>query len=66
MHLTLIQIYIKITQLQSTKVFIPQGELEGTIEKTDTGLTYASFKGIPYAAPPVGDLRFKVCSFSRS
>src|SRR5262245_33238355 len=37
-----------------TRVRIPQGELQGVVQ----GEAIA-FKGIPYAAPPVGDLRWR-------
>ncbi len=37
------------------QVKTPNGILEGTLEKTGI----RSFKGIPFAAPPVGDLRWK-------
>ena len=40
------------------------GKVQG--KKTLTvieGVEYYSFRGIPFAQPPVGDLRFKVCSY---
>ncbi|XP_075211795.1 esterase E4-like isoform X2 [Lycorma delicatula] len=37
----------------------PQGDIKGTIKKTINGRDVQSFTGIPYAKPPVGDLRFK-------
>ncbi|RVE46156.1 hypothetical protein evm_009230 [Chilo suppressalis] len=39
-------------------VQIAQGLLRGSISKFEDE-TYCSFKGIPYAKPPIGDLRFK-------
>ena len=42
-------------------VNVAQGQLRGEHLTTVTGKsTYYSFKGIPYAKPPVGSLRFKV------
>lgn len=40
------------SQIQTAKV--AQGELEGVVREG-----VASFKGVPFAAPPVGDLRWK-------
>ncbi|XP_075216882.1 esterase E4-like isoform X2 [Lycorma delicatula] len=40
-------------------VHTPSGDIEGLINKTWTGKTYYSFRGIPFAEPPIGDLRFK-------
>lgn len=37
-----------------------QGTLRGRIDIDVDGISFYSFQGIPYAKPPVGDLRFKV------
>ncbi|XP_023937834.2 esterase B1 [Bicyclus anynana] len=36
-----------------------EGKVRGVIDKLVDGSTYYRFRGIPYAVPPVGDLRFK-------
>lgn len=41
-------------------VTIKQGVLKGQTEKTKSGVEFNSFLGIPYAQPPIGELRFKV------
>ncbi|XP_037302409.1 esterase B1 [Manduca sexta] len=41
------------------QVTVSEGTLEGQIVENEYGGSYCSFKGIPYAEPPVGDLRFK-------
>ncbi|XP_053606297.1 juvenile hormone esterase-like [Plodia interpunctella] len=38
---------------------ISQGKLRGGICKTENGFQYYEFLGIPYAKPPIGELRFK-------
>ncbi|RVE46265.1 hypothetical protein evm_009089 [Chilo suppressalis] len=39
---------------------VEQGALQGKILEAYDGRKYYSFEGIPYAKPPVGDLRFKI------
>ncbi|XP_050672101.1 juvenile hormone esterase-like isoform X1 [Leptidea sinapis] len=39
-------------------VIIPQGELKGGVAITENGIQYNEFIDIPYAKPPVGELRF--------
>ena len=40
----------------STKV----GQVSGIVEKSFENAKYFSYKGIPFAEPPLNDLRFKV------
>ncbi|GBP60485.1 Venom carboxylesterase-6 [Eumeta japonica] len=40
------------------RVSVEQGELEGLLCEVNN-IKYVAFKGIPYAQPPLGDLRFK-------
>lgn len=47
-------------EMEGPVVKTPLGGLQGSIIKTDRGETIYTFLGIPYAKPPVGDLRFKV------
>lgn len=41
-------------------VNVHQGSLKGKIGIDYAGRTFYSFQGIPYAKPPLGELRFKV------
>lgn len=36
------------------------GNVVGSVKFSESGRKYHSFRGIPYAEPPIGDLRFKV------
>lgn len=44
-------------------VEIEQGKLRGKVSKNYNDFEYYTFKGIPYAKPPVGELRFAVSYF---
>ncbi|XP_043518136.1 juvenile hormone esterase-like [Frieseomelitta varia] len=44
---------------ENTVIRVKQGRLRGIIEKTSYGDEYLAFRGIPYAKPPLGPLRFK-------
>lgn len=39
---------------------LPIGKVSGIIEKTIDGKDYYAFRGVPYAKPPINDLRFEV------
>lgn len=43
-------------------VNVEQGQLKGKVENDYADRKFYSFMGIPYAKPPVGELRFKVLS----
>lgn len=46
--------------LASPRVTIKNGTLQGSIITTRNGRQIFAFQGIPYARPPIGDLRFEV------
>ncbi|KAF5306371.1 hypothetical protein FQR65_LT07395 [Abscondita terminalis] len=54
--LIIVQVYGTDTE---PTVKIRQGYLKGTVQKTRNGRPFFSFQGIPYAKPPVGNLRFE-------
>ena len=47
-----------VTDFENAKIRVEQGWLQGYTEEVPNG-TLKIFKGIPYAAPPVGNLRFR-------
>lgn len=49
-----------ITRMECPVVSTRQGRLKGRTAIDHFGRTYYSFQGIPYAKPPLGELRFKV------
>lgn len=42
------------------RVVVDEGVIEGHILETAYGKDYVGFEGIPYAEPPIGNLRFEV------
>ena len=52
--------FVPIVLCQETDLLVQtnDGPLLGGYRKTSTGAVYKSFQGVPFAAPPVGDLRF--------
>ncbi|RVE43337.1 hypothetical protein evm_012008 [Chilo suppressalis] len=48
------------TDMSNPIVSVKQGKLKGSSQKLFDGSTYYSFKGVPYAQPPIGKLRFKI------
>lgn len=60
MNLFLLVLGLIIQYCSSGIVEITQGKLQGKEEKCNDGHGFHSFRNIPYGAPPVGNLRFKV------
>ncbi|CAK1555096.1 unnamed protein product [Leptosia nina] len=59
MFLQIAFIFISLGSAFSIEVKIDDGILKGEISENKYGDPFHSFKGIPYAQPPLGDLRFK-------
>lgn len=55
------QLLVVVVNCDYLLVNTKSGPVEGVKEKTFlANQTYLSFKGIPYAKPPIGELRFRV------
>lgn len=53
--------FIKFLQIaDDLTVQVKNGQVKGRIQTMLDGSTYYAWQGIPYAAPPVGNLRFQV------
>eukprot|EP00099_Drosophila_melanogaster_P016188 NP_536784.1 cricklet [Drosophila melanogaster] len=52
-------IFTRFCSSMKVKVPVKQGVLVGRQKKLVNGLEYNSFLGVPYAEPPVGELRFR-------
>jgi Carboxylesterase type B len=50
-----------ISSFDGPTVHVQQGLLQGVYQHSRFGRQFAAFQGIPYAQPPTGNLRFKVC-----
>lgn len=48
------------SQCSAPQVTLNEGTVVGVEEKLPNGNFYYTYKGIPYAEPPVGKLRFEV------
>ncbi|XP_077297270.1 para-nitrobenzyl esterase-like isoform X2 [Arctopsyche grandis] len=45
--------------MSNPEVTVEQGRLRGCTLTTENGYSYSGFMGIPYAKPPIGELRFR-------
>nr|CAD7464458.1 unnamed protein product [Timema tahoe] len=52
--------YLETDNMVGVEVEVIEGTLRGRVVTTHPDKTYYSFQGVPYAKPPVGELRFKV------
>lgn len=49
--------------MEEVRATITEGVIKGRVSKDYKGGKFLSFQGIPYAKPPIGDLRFKVSRY---
>nr|AIY68319.1 putative beta-esterase [Leptinotarsa decemlineata] len=57
--LLIVFLNVSADSLHHPIVTLSEGDVEGFIEHTVKGRSFYAFKGIPYARPPIGDLRFQ-------
>ena len=55
-----VTIFAVVQTVDTVEIETSQGRVKGFIDVTVNGKQFLAFKGIPYAKPPVGSLRFKV------
>lgn len=46
--------------MSSPIISTSEGKLQGSVRTTTEGFKFNSYTGIPYAKPPIGNLRFRV------
>nr|CAD7193843.1 unnamed protein product [Timema douglasi] len=52
-------VYLRVEDVETVVVQTDRGSLRGSSKISAIGSKYYSFQGIPYAKPPLGNLRFK-------
>jgi carboxylesterase type B len=50
---------VNIARMDTVRVKVSQGVVRGCEEKLPNGRTFLRFSGIPYAKPPINELRFR-------
>ncbi|CAG9821591.1 unnamed protein product [Phaedon cochleariae] len=51
--------FTRVSSWDGPEVELPLGKVKGTWETSFDGKKFSSFEGVPYAEPPVSDLRFE-------
>ncbi|GAB0095021.1 Carboxylic ester hydrolase [Sergentomyia squamirostris] len=51
--------FLQVVRRMSVEVKVNQGRIRGLQGNLRNGASYFAFKGIPYAQPPIGELRFR-------
>jgi len=61
-HFTFLVMWMTSQAQAECFVNITQGAARGSVMESLYGREFCSYRGIPYAEPPVGELRFRVSS----